>query len=457
MRDCERWSGWGTGVFSGHTSSPRNVLRAMVIMLGGLGAMLGTLSRQRRGGATVSVARLRRSRTGGASLHLAAAAVLATAVLVGCTAEPDASTAPSANGSESPTVSLVAPGSTIEIEARDVDGSWGTITLVRAEDVGGFRVVSNADLDPDATDASAMFFENDPEAFYLVLGVTYRADRIPEQYGASDWLVRTSPGGDATPIERGGVEQDLGVNLPGSNLRLGPSTATLIVPVPRAAAQEPMTLVYQPGGVVVAEVPVRAPGEPPPPVASVVPPRPVPEGYVTQPDLPISVLFSETADDLFSRPDTCTNPEAGFTVTYPDDWWTNTAIGDVPACSWFSPAFFEVADPVVVPEEVVIVITVFTTNAIGMSGQALPVPEIESIGNRSAARSEQVGVGGGFIPFGSHAYGYNVWIEGTCCNEAELSVIAVARTQWAIDDDPADYILHKAVLDRVMASISFEE
>jgi len=362
---------------------------------------------------------------------------------------------PSASSSAAP-ASLVEPRSTTEIEASDGQGPWGTITLVRGEDVGGFRLVSEVDLDPEATDASAMFFQNDPDAFYLVLEVTYRADRIPEHYGATDWLVRTA-GIEAIPVERGGPEQDLAPDMPGSNLRVGPSTYSIIVPVPRAAAQEPMILIYRPEGVVAAEVPVRVPSDPPAAVASIVPPLPVPEGYVTRPGLPISVLSSETADDLFSRPDTCTNPDAGYTVTYPDDWWTNTAVGDVPACSWFSPVFFEVPDPTVVPEEVVIEIRVLTTGAVGLSGQLLPIPDIQSTGGRPAFRSEQVGVGGGFIPLGSHDYSYNVYVDGMPGNEAVLSVIAVAGTDWQIEDAPAEYILHKAILDRIMASMTFGE
>jgi hypothetical protein len=353
---------------------------------------------------------------------------------------------------------LLEPGTSVEIEARDVDGSWGTITLVRGEDVGGFQMVSSFDLDLAAADAREMFFQNDPDAFYVMLDVTYTADRIPDTYGAQDWLLTAPSGASATPIDRGGTAQDLVSDMPGSNFEVvESSSSTLVFPVPREAAQESLTLVYRTGGVAGAELQVREPGEPPGPVTTLVPPLPVPEGYVTKPDLPISVLFSPTADDLFSRPDTCTNPEAGYTVTYPDDWWTNTAIGEVPACSWFSPTFFEVDDPAVVPEEVVIVMNVASASAIGMSGQALPTPEIESIAGRPASRSEQVGVGGGFIPHGSHAYSYNVWIEGTCCDEAEPSIIAVASTDWQIQDDPATYILDKAILDRIMASLRFED
>lgn len=404
------------------------------------------------------------------AVAIVAAAGTLLAVVLTLGGPPDVGVSPSPSTSAEPTPSatvapspspapgtLVELGSSAEIEARDGDGPWGTITLLRGQDVGGFRMVSNVDLAEDATDARAMFFQNDPDAFYLLLDVTYEADRIPERYGADDWVVRTASGVEARPIERGGLAQDLAPDLPGSNLRRGPSTSTLVVPVPRSAAQEPLTLVYRVGGADAEAIPLRRADEPPAPVASIVPPMPVPEGYVVQPGLPISVLHSPTADDLFSRPDSCTNPEAGYTVTFPDDWWTNTAIGDVPACSWFAPVTFSVTDPAVVPDEVAIVINVYTTGAIGMSGQALPVPAIESINGRSASRSEQVGVGGGFITFGSHSYGYDVWIEGTCCDESELSVIAVARTDWQIEDDPAAYILHKAILDRIMASVAFED
>lgn len=394
-------------------------------------------------------------------------AALASAFLVGLVAcqpgatgpSPSASQATSTSPSVTPTPqSLLEPGTSVEVEARDVDGQWGTITLVRGEDVGGFQMVSNFDLDLDAADAREMFFQNDPDAFYVMLQVTYTADRIPATYGAQDWLLRAPSGAFATPIDRGGTAQDLMSDMPGSNFEIvESSSSTLVFPVPRSAANEPWTLVYRTGGVAVAELLVREPGEPLAPVTSLVPPLPVPEGYVTRPDLPISVLFSPAADDLFSRPDTCTNPEAGYTVTFPDDWWTNTAIGDVPACSWFSPTFFEVDDPLVVPEEVAIVMNVAAASAIGMPGQALPTPEIESIAGRPASRSEQVGVGGGFIPHGSHAYSYTVWIEGNCCDEAELSVIAVAGTDWQIEDDPAEYILDKAVLDRIMASLALED
>ena len=67
---------------------------------------------------------------------------------------------------------------------------------------------------------------------------------------------------------------------------------------------------------------------------------------------PFPVRDSSEADALFGRPDTCMNPEVGYTVTFPDDWYTNTAIGNQAACTWFTPDYFEVEASGETPEEI---------------------------------------------------------------------------------------------------------
>lgn len=49
----------------------------------------------------------------------------------------------------------------------------------------------------------------------------------------------------------------------------------------------------------------------------------------------------------------------GYTVAYPDEWYTNTVIGDVRPCSWFSPTYFDVIDPAVPPDEIAIFLGYF--------------------------------------------------------------------------------------------------
>jgi len=355
---------------------------------------------------------------------------------------------------------LLEPGGRVTIAATDEHGAWGTITIRRRDDVGGFRQISNVDLDPDAVDARPMFFQNDPDSFYVVLDVAYSADRQPETYGAQDWTLRIGTNtNDLSPIQRGGLANDLGADLPGGNVASGVQEYSVVFAVPRAAAAETLTLRYQPPEARGWEAPIRPPAAPPAPIASVMPPLLPPEGYVSRSGMTFSVLFSPEADALFSAPDTCTNPEVGYTVTFPDDWWTNTAIGDVPACSWFAPVQFEVDEQIAPPEEVTIIIqAVGPTDGIGLGGQGLAtVPAIGAAAGLPAIRTEQVGVGGGFFEFGTHRYTYLVGIDGALPGGDDPVHVMISATEWEILDDPATYIVHKAVLDRMMASIRFDD
>jgi hypothetical protein len=355
---------------------------------------------------------------------------------------------------------LLEPGGRVAIAATDERGGWGTITIRRREDVGGFRQISNVDLDPDAADARPMFFQNDPDSFYVVLEVVYRADRQPETYGAQDWALRIgAEANQLSPIQRGGLANDLAADLPGGNLAFGVREYSVVFAVPRTAAAETLTLMYQPTDTRGWETPLRAPAAPPAPVASVIPPLLPPEGYVSRSGMAFSVLFSAEADALFSTPDTCTNPEVGYTVTFPDDWWTNTAIGDLQACSWFAPVQFEVDELLTPPEEVAITIqTVGPTDGIGMGGQDLAtVPAIGAAAGLPAIRTEQVGVGGGFFEFGTHRYTYLVGIDGALPGGDDPVHVMISATEWEIADDPTTYTVHKAVLDRMMATIRFHD
>ena len=65
------------------------------------------------------------------------------------------------------------------------------------------------------------------------------------------------------------------------------------------------------------------------------------------------------AETLFADRDVCEDPERGLAVVFPDAWWTNTEIEDLPACSWFAPTSFEFVASDVVPDEVEITLDVF--------------------------------------------------------------------------------------------------
>lgn len=68
------------------------------------------------------------------------------------------------------------------------------------------------------------------------------------------------------------------------------------------------------------------------------------------------------AESLFHDRDVCLDDERGLGVVFPDAWWTNTAVEGAPACSYFSSAFFEIAEPGTVPEGVEISLRVFDSD-----------------------------------------------------------------------------------------------
>lgn len=377
--------------------------------------------------------------------------LLLAAVLAACGAEkPEPSptaTAPPPAAADA----LIRPGETVTLDAVDADGTWGTVTIRRGEETGGYPL--------DAID---------PGSFIVELWFTYRADRQPVgEFGRHDWALATAddrrPAGDlfepATPPNPADFDpdrQELGI-FPGAvDVTTEPVAAAgmLFFELPRDLADEELVLIYRPEGFVeaVAAIPVRVPGPPPDPVPAATPvPTPAPVSYVERPGLPFPVIEHDEADALFADPDTCTNPDAGYTVTFPEAWYTNTAIGATPACSWFSPEFYEVEPGGEVPEAIVIVIAVY--DALGSFNQPeYLLDEPVKIGGFAGWRREQIGV--------THESGAYEALLPSYSYVAVLSDRPVeGPTMMASTggDGAPDYELHKAVLDRIMASFTIDD
>lgn len=390
----------------------------------------------------------------------AAAIVVVAAILVG----QDGISAPPPGGSPSegelasptseptaqptPAPTLVRPGDSVMIDAVDSDGRWGTVRLTRGDDLGGYD------------DGSV------PEdSFVVEMHVQYVAEREPQpfEFGAGDWTLLGGPDGEAIEgrVPPGGRREATRPSLatyPGAiDVFTNALEGWLLFVVPRDAADFPLELRYQPLGLTepVTTAYVRRPGAPPPPVALATPaPTPAPVTYVELDAYPFSIIESAEADDLFETPDTCTNPVAGYTVTYPDAWFTNTEIGDWPPCSWFSPVFYSVGeDENAVPPQVAIVLT-FANTAYGYTDQ----PEF-TVNNQltvsgfdQAYRTELIGAtspAGEYFPH-PPSYFYIVIVGD---QPAETPTLR-AQTDF---DGAAEYELNKAVLDRIMALIEFDE
>jgi hypothetical protein len=344
--------------------------------------------------------------------------------------------------------SLTDRGGILTMPAQDEEGRWGTVTMERLPDLGGLREIVEVDIDEANPDPTLLYFDNDSAMFYLEVAVEYLAEREPEplDFGFDDWTVLGGP--EPIPPIQVGFDA-LASHLPGAMAVVGdPIRGILRFAIPRDLATTELRLAYRPAGFddPVWIAPLRLPGAPPEPFE------------MTPPSAPgLAETAAAQAENLFAAPDTCTNPVAGYTVTYPDDWYTNTAIGSWPACSWFSPTFYEVDDPEVVPDEIAIVLTYEPDSGpFGVLSVALSSEAVE-VGGRPARRVEYIGVGGGFIDIGSFLYQYRVWMDGQEPQEGETGDTLSANASWAIHDDPAEYRLATAVLDRIMASLTFDE
>jgi hypothetical protein len=339
--------------------------------------------------------------------------------------------APPAEGAE-----LLAPGNATLVPAVTPEGPYGTITLDRGHDVGGYPLV----LEPSSE-----------THFFIEILATYELDQIPAgtEFGELDWRVESTDGAveaelvRAFPPVRG--RPTLG-QWPGATVPEERYDGWMLFAVPRDAADTTLELIYQPAGVTdVTRIPVRSPGEAPAPVAAEWPYRaPV---YIAQSGQPFTVIENAEADALFVGADTCTNPDGGYAISYPDSWYTNTALDNVPACSWFSPTYYELNDSGDRPAEIAIEIRVFA-GAVGMIWVDLYSEQI-TVDGFSAVRSETGMTKDPEMPTDVFQYDYLVRLDGD----------SEGRKLWAVTgtDYGGDYELNRAVLDRIMASLEFTD
>jgi hypothetical protein len=162
-----------------------------------------------------------------------------------------------------------------------------------------------------------------------------------------------------------------------------------------------------------------------------------------------TVLPNPEADSLFLDRDECENSEDGYRLEFPEAWYTNTEIGDVPACSWFSPTFYEADESGDVPPEIAIPITYLTGDS-GSFEEDISREEVMVGATQPAVRVEYRGAEGegGMKPADWRQYVYVVQLGPT--EEEGPNLLVQTNT-----DMGGDYELNKAVLDRIMATIEF--
>ena len=167
---------------------------------------------------------------------------------------------------------------------------------------------------------------------------------------------------------------------------------------------------------------------------------PEPRASAGEPASGVTVLPNSEADSLFLDRDECENREDGYRLEFPEEWYTNTEIGDVPACSWFSPTFYEADESGEVPAEIAITIEILDGER-GYHDDFISNEEV-IVGTTQDAHRVEV------ESDGTTMYEYVVQLGPT----PEEGPNLLARTDT---DMGGDYELNKAVLDRIMATIEF--
>lgn len=337
------------------------------------------------------------------------------------TAEPDR-----------PAEDLLNEGDTLTIDAVDSSGRWGVIVLTRGRDYA------------DSASTTGV-------GFGLQVFVEYRAERMPESavFGADDWtVVRTNDGTPIgsrgqTPVATEPIPEALGTYSGAVDVFTTPTEGMLYWILPAEAADEDLDLVYQPSGAqTTVRISLRKAGRAADPVPSV----PGTRAASPTPAPPIAIAESADADELFATPDTCSNPIDGYTLTFPDDWYTNTKVGDTPPCSWFTPEFFEVASTGGTPVEIWISVRVVT----GVIGYTSITPVYSSdpvqIGGVPGHRAE-------FNPDPNSAPEQRIYHYVVDLGSQDRGPSFVASVSTTSADD---YALGKAVLDRMVASLHFD-
>jgi hypothetical protein len=149
-----------------------------------------------------------------------------------------------------------------------------------------------------------------------------------------------------------------------------------------------------------------------------------------------------SAEGLFDDVDRCTNGEAGYSLSFPDAWYTNTATGDTPPCSWFTPEYFEVEVAGSAPDEIWIEVAVVDATVGYTSLTEVFYREDIELDGRDGRRVE-------FNPQPTDDPALRAYHYVIPLGDAGPTFVALTDNRMA-----DDYELAKAVLDRLMASLA---
>jgi hypothetical protein len=349
-------------------------------------------------------------------------------------------------------LSLTAPGDVVRIPAMDVQGRYGTITLERGNEVGGYE-----------GNETPMF----TDSYFVEVHFSYELDRAPDgTYGVDDWAVFEEVAGRANTYIAG-----LHIDGPGTPQPALPNVARgdddiegwLTFALDADAADSPMWLAYmdrtrpqpsvQPGQPLPSitpenearahsEILLRQPGEP----VGITPTWTPPPGM--EPPLIQEPEAHAEADALFAETTTCAGTDAAYEIDLPASWFAD------PTCSVFGPAPVEEATtaPIrIAPQE-----GVFEEGALLWDiGEMTIVPPGSGgfIGGGYASYFEWEAQGEPApVPPGERMLAYEIFSEAAAPpDEGGTWWLATTTSVAAASDE--EYELNKAVLHRLIRSM----
>ncbi len=157
---------------------------------------------------------------------------------------------------------------------------------------------------------------------------------------------------------------------------------------------------------------------------------------------PSALGTANPSDTAASR---CTNERAAYTVSYPEDWVTNTASGSDPApCTLF--------DPQSVTDEAAITLavesTAFATASAGQGLGRVRSLAVGAVGGMAAVRLRTVTADAGSLPAGTRRTTWVIDLQDVLGGDTVLT----AATD---ETGPGEYGQLQGVLDDMMASLVF--
>ena len=154
--------------------------------------------------------------------------------------------------------------------------------------------------------------------------------------------------------------------------------------------------------------------------------------------------------EVFPGGGTCTNPELGYTVAYPADWFANEAVAPddevldpVPACGYFGREPIEVLPNAGLPPTVVVSFSRLTDVPPPSTGATVISTEQVTVAGRPATvREDEEGVDSAFSTAGDRHYSYFVEL-------ADGDVLVVSTGSRGADD----YEANKGIVDDMLRTL----